>query len=715
MEANRPSSSHPVMDTEPIISYGVDIDTCTVRGFGENNDIEFVDVDADVDVDSEPEPDDDSDDDNPVYGSFPHTGDHQDHNTQWTFDEGPQLRYKAGVDAALTFDPLDACGVEKLKLWNERTKELELGQLFETKDHVKRAVKLWSIKENMEFKVRESTPTTWYVRCRARTSVPSCNWQLRTTLRKSHKMWMIVTLAEKHTCVRVCGNNDHRQLSGDIIVEHIIPHIMNGPVYRIKEIQTSVKKEFHVDISYKKTWYGRRRAIDIVYGDWPTSVAQLPTYVQELQYTNPGTVVVWDHHPLSISSSPIFDYIFWAFAPAIEGFRHLKPVICVDGTFLKGPYRGKILTAVAFDADNHLFPLAFALVDEENNRSWSWFMRLLRIQVCGDIQNICVISDRHHGIINAMRTLPEWKEPLAVHRFCLVHVRSNFTQKFKNQRLKELVWAAGSANQPRKYEEYMQQIFTLNAEAYAWLTGGSVRPVQWALCKDGGYRWGHTSTNMAECFNNLMRDARILPSTACIRFTLNQTVDLFVENLKITKDQVYPLPKKSWKKYLANEENGRAHSVRVYDPVRGVFCITTAHRQSHRGGNAKTVDLTNQTCTCGKWRELRFPCSHVFAACFRSRINPMTLVAPEYTFSAYQSTFAGHFYPLRDTKYWSTADLRLHILDDRLKQKTPGPLRTARILNEMDRRCPDAPRRCSNCLQPGHTAPNYPYSGYFHQ
>ena len=132
MEVNRPSSSHPIMDTEPIINYGVDMDTCTVGGFGEDNDIEFVDVD----VDSEPEPDDDSDDDNPVYGSFPHNENlsesqfsrgHQDHNTQWTFDEGPQLRYKAGVDAALTFDPLDACGVEKLKLWNERTKELELG------------------------------------------------------------------------------------------------------------------------------------------------------------------------------------------------------------------------------------------------------------------------------------------------------------------------------------------------------------------------------------------------------------------------------------------------------------------------------------------------------------------------------------------------------------------------------------------------------------
>nr|XP_027079467.1 uncharacterized protein LOC113702445 [Coffea arabica] len=304
-------------------------------------------------------------------------------------------------------------------------------------------MKLWSIKENREFKVRESMPTTWYVRCRARNSVPPCHWQLRATLRSSHNMWMIVTLADAHTCIRVCYNNDHRGLSSDIIAEHIIPHIMNGPVYKIKEIQASVKQEFHCDVSYKKAWYVRRRAIDILYGDWLTSISQLPTYIQELRRSNPGTVVVWDHHPLSTPSNIIFDYIFWAFAPAIQAFRYLKPVICVDGTFLKGPYRGKLLVAIGFDANNSKFPLAYALVDKENNRNWPWFMRLLRIHVCGDVQNICIISDRHHGIINAMRTLEEWQEPLGVHRFCLIHIRSNFTQKFKNE---SLMFGASVAN-----------------------------------------------------------------------------------------------------------------------------------------------------------------------------------------------------------------------------------------------------------------------------
>nr|XP_027087692.1 uncharacterized protein LOC113709138 [Coffea arabica] len=716
-EIDRPTtSSRPSMHKSTIMAHAADIPTSSML-----DPLPYTDIDlVDVEIGSEPEPDDDNsgsdDDQDDVYPV--HSIQARDQTTfaePFLGSEGPSLRYEAGVDAILQFDPLDTREAEKLKFWSERTKELELGQLFETKEHIKRAVKLWSIKENREFKVRASTPTTWFVRCRARNSTPPCNWQLRATLRASHKMWMIVSLTPGHTCVRVCNTNDHRGLSADLIAQHIIPHILNGPLYKVKEIQTSVKKEFHVDVTYKKAWYARRRAIDIVYGDWPTSISQLPTYVDELQLSNPGTVVVWDHHPLSTVSQTIFDYIFWAFAPAIQAFRHLKPVICVDGTFLKGPYRGKLLVAIGFDACNHLFPLAFALVDEENNRSWSWFMRLLRIHVCRDVQNVCVISDRHHGIIHAMRCLEEWKEPLGVHRFCLVHIRSNFTQKFRNERLKSLMWGAGKANQTRKYEDYMSVIFSISPEAYAWLTGGSVRPEQWALCKDGGYRWGHATTNMAECFNNLLRESRFLPITALIRYTFNQTVDLFVKNHKMAWDQVYHLPLYGWEKYVANEQKGRAHSVQVFDHRRGIYCITTAYRQAHIGGHAQTVDIGNRTCTCGKWRELRFPCSHAIAAYFRSGLNPMSLVGPEYTFEAYQATYESPFNPLRDPKYWPVAELKLSLLTDRLKQKAPGPLKTSRIRNEMDRKCPDAPRRCTNCLQPGHTAPNCPFSGYFYK
>ena len=61
----------------------------------------------------------------------------------------------------------------------------------------------------------------------------------------------------------------------------------------------------------------------------------------------------------------IFKYVFWAFAPSIVGFAHCRPVISINGTHLYGKYKGKLLIAMATDANNEIFPLAFAVVDDE--------------------------------------------------------------------------------------------------------------------------------------------------------------------------------------------------------------------------------------------------------------------------------------------------------------------------------------------------------------
>jgi hypothetical protein len=50
--------------------------------------------------------------------------------------------------------------------------------------------------------------------------------------------------------------------------------------------------------------------------------------------------------------------------PAIAAFKHCRPVICIDGTFLTRKYKGTILTAVAADGNNQLLPLAIVLQRE---------------------------------------------------------------------------------------------------------------------------------------------------------------------------------------------------------------------------------------------------------------------------------------------------------------------------------------------------------------
>jgi hypothetical protein len=55
----------------------------------------------------------------------------------------------------------------------------------------------------------------------------------------------------------------------------------------------------------------------------------------------------------------------------VAGFTHCRSRVSVDATFLTGKYKGTLMVVVGIIAENQLMPLAFALVEGENNESWS--------------------------------------------------------------------------------------------------------------------------------------------------------------------------------------------------------------------------------------------------------------------------------------------------------------------------------------------------------
>ena len=78
----------------------------------------------------------------------------------------------------------------------------------------------------------------------------------------------------------------------------------------------------------------------------------------------------------------------------------------------------------------------------ENIDSWGWFLACIRNRVT-QRTGICVISDRHSGIMAAMSD-PHlgWAAPFAYHRICMRHLASNFMTRFKDKILKNLVCIA---------------------------------------------------------------------------------------------------------------------------------------------------------------------------------------------------------------------------------------------------------------------------------
>jgi transposase-like protein len=61
-----------------------------------------------------------------------------------------------------------------------------------------------------------------------------------------------------------------------------------------------------------------------------------------------------------------------------------------------------MLIVIGIDADRQLGPLAFAIIEKENNSSWGWFLHLVRRVVVGLGCEVCVISNRHVGILNSI-------------------------------------------------------------------------------------------------------------------------------------------------------------------------------------------------------------------------------------------------------------------------------------------------------------------------
>ena len=174
----------------------------------------------------------------------------------------------------------------------------------------------------------------------------------------------------------------------------------------VKAIQKKVFVRLKYDISYGKAWRAKQKALETRFGSYFDAYDSVVCLVQTLQNRNPGTYV--DIQELYLPEFPtvrVLHRMFFSFSACIEAFRHCRPVICVDGTFLTRKYKGHILTAIGQDGQNQVVPLAFAFVESENIESWTWFFKQLKIAVVHDKSNVSILHDIHACILDAIKTL----------------------------------------------------------------------------------------------------------------------------------------------------------------------------------------------------------------------------------------------------------------------------------------------------------------------
>ncbi|CAH1427413.1 unnamed protein product [Lactuca virosa] len=325
--------------------------------------------------------------------------------------------------------------------------------------------------------------------------------------------------------------------------------------------------------------------------------------------------------------------------------------------------------------------------------------------VVKDREGICLISDRHGGILKAVNEHGSpWLEPRGFHRYCLRHFINNFYDKFRNSELKALAYRAGSQNQIRKFNSIMEEIGKLNPHARHWLESHPLN--RWTLAYDGGRRYGLLTTNLSEIFNSVLKGARFLPITACVQLTFYRMVHYFEvrrplgSSSQANGDAHTP---HVIAKQVALMAKASAHSLRSFNREKGIFELIT-----QRGRNVQVVNLEQKTCTCGKWEAFKYPCSHVLSACAKLSLNSWQYVDKCYSIVYYCATWASEFSPLPHEAYWPQSPFNALLPNLELLRNKKGRPRSTRLKNGMDIKEGRNATLCGICRQPGHNRKRCP-------
>ncbi|XP_025637535.1 uncharacterized protein [Arachis hypogaea] len=461
--------------------------------------------------------------------------------------------------------------------------------------------------------------------------------------------WVIRRYNGSHTCTRATISQDLSKLDSNTIAKAIKPLVEADPSLKVKSVIAEVQSKFNYTVSYRKAWLAKKKSVEKIFG---------------------GDDLVSDIR--------VLHRVFWSYYPCIRAFRHCKPVIQVDRTHLYGKYKGCLLVAVSQDGNNNIVPIAFAIVEGETSDAWHFFLSNLRQHVVTR-DGVGLISHRHESINAAVeRSHGAWSPPRAFHIFCIKHIESNFLRKFKAPYLQKLVVNIGYSRTVREYELRYQRLRE-RGEAYTnWLN--RIPREQYALAFDGGYQWGHMTTNLVECINSVLKGARNLPITALVKATFYKLNELFT------------------RKRAEAEARINAGHVNCFDRKNEVFEVREMPSRVEYA-----VDLRRQRCDCGEFQVDRIPYRHVFVCCANQRLDWQVYVHDVHKMDQIRHVYRARFRPLGNPTTWPSYNGPRFVPKPYLRRVAKGRPRMTRFLNEMDTRMLRRPKRCRQCGAEGHS------------
>nr|KAJ0210468.1 hypothetical protein LSAT_V11C400206000 [Lactuca sativa] len=266
------------------------------------------------------------------------------------------------------------------------------------------------------------------VKCKGKNVISNkgkCPWVVQISRPDENTDWLVKTVHDVYKCLQT---RSVKACTSKYLANLIVQQIQSNPKIPIKALHEELCKKLELGMSVQKVDRAKQMAERVISGDYQLQYGYLRDYALELLNTNPGSTVRIDVYPEpSLSTTTrTFRRIYVCLGALKLGFRAgLRDFLGVDGTLLKGPYPGQVLTAVGLDSNNGIYPVAYAVVEAETTSCWTWFTELLGEDLeLGANSNFTFISDRQKGIIPAVAKV----FPNAEHRdkpiiTCLEYIR----------------------------------------------------------------------------------------------------------------------------------------------------------------------------------------------------------------------------------------------------------------------------------------------------
>nr|KAJ0208880.1 hypothetical protein LSAT_V11C400179400 [Lactuca sativa] len=333
--------------------------------------------------------------------------------------------------------------------WNEM--KPRLGMKYSTIAELKYSLICYDVANGYDMWYEKNDKTRLLFRCCKGKNL-TCPFRLYASWMKEEHTFQIKSLITEHKCSRAFKLGSIKTYKW--IGKKFVNDVLESPKLSLRKMKALVSKIYNINVSVGQYRNAKKLASSEVEGSLKEHYARLWDYASEIRWVNPGSHVEVFLEP-QLDNTMVFDWFCVSFKR------------CCGWV---GVCKGGLLSAVGRDANNNIYPLAWAVVNFENKRTWKWFLDNLMEDIGGGMGLFEVVKER----------LPDVE-----HRLCARHILANFHKKFKGEQYFKPFWRVVNATTVPKFEAAMNEIKSLESRAYDYLIDRDPRCWSKAFFREG--------------------------------------------------------------------------------------------------------------------------------------------------------------------------------------------------------------------------------------